>query len=249
MKNAITSKIALTLFVVAMIATITAFGCKSEEEAAGPEQEVSNETNQSVGTYSTNQPFINTDPLENSGLETYDYNTNSDTNDSGVVNMAPENGNENDGLDVNAEVNTNLDASNQNTENENSDVSIDEDTTLLDTAEKIAEIYGTFTNRENYQNLKDLQSYVSDTMWGWLQSLMATPQNPNAPFYGVTTKAISSGYVEEGEAKTVIIVTTKREEITSNTSAPEPEFQMLLMEFVKDGEEWKLNAAYWDDSK
>lgn len=123
----------------------------------------------------------------------------------------------------------------------------DEEKLLLDQAEKLAEIYGTYTNKdkEPYKNLKDLKQYSTEKLQKWFDEKSKMPVDPAVPFYGVTTKAISSAILEGDASKKKILVTTKREEITATSKTPKISFRLLLMDFEKIGEDWKLAGVYW----
>ncbi len=233
-KENVIKKIVLFSGIIGMVVLLSAFGCK-EEETPAEEEETTPLSNTNSDSYITNEPFVD---IENVGTDTNtevtDDNTENGENTEENVNLSPTNTEADDETDANADT--------------EEDISVDEDTvdvTIQDTAEKLAEIYGTYTNRDNYKNLKDLESYVATSMWQYLRSMMAVAQDPSAPFYGVTSKALSSAVIEEGEGVTTLLVTTKREEISSQTSTPKVSYKLLLMEFLKEGEEWKLSSAYW----
>lgn len=118
---------------------------------------------------------------------------------------------------------------------------------LLSQAEIITEIYGTFTNKdkEPYKNLKNLESYASPNMQNYINSVTAKPIDPNASFYGQTTKALSSAILEKSASSQKILVTAETEQITQATSSPLKKYTLLLLEFVKIDNEWKLNSAFW----
>ena len=67
----------------------------------------------------------------------------------------------------------------------------------------------------------------------------------DAPFYGVTTKAISSAVISSKDKEMNVLVTTKREEITASDNKPVTKYEILKLEFSKEENEWKLNGAYW----
>ena len=246
-KENVIKKIVLFSGIIGMAVLLSAFGCK-QEEAPAEEEETPPPINANSGSYITNEPFVD---IENVGIdentEVTNDNTENGENTEANENLSPANTEANDDAanddtDANANTNENGDA-NDDTTNTNSDTNAE--VTIQDTAEKLAEIYGTYTNRDNYKNLKDLESYVAASMWQYLRSMMAVPQDPNAPFYGVTSKALSSAVIKEGEGVMTILVTTKREEISSQTSTPKISYKLLLMEFIKEGEEWKLSSSYW----
>lgn len=126
----------------------------------------------------------------------------------------------------------------------------DEDLTLKQQAEKFAEIYGTYTNKdkEPYKNFKELKPYATTKMQAWLDTYLQTKKSPeesDAPFYGVTTKALSSAVIESSADAKKILVTVKQEEITSKRATPQVSYKILLLNFKREKEEWKLDGIYW----
>lgn len=123
----------------------------------------------------------------------------------------------------------------------------DDDTALKNKAEKLAEIFGTYTNKdkESHKNLADLKKYATIKMQSWLDSQIKIPMDANAPFYGVTTKALSSAITSSASAKKSVLATVKKEEILSTNQTPESVYALLMMNFVKESGEWKLDGAYW----
>lgn len=161
--------------------------------------------------------------------------------------------------DANGEAEASDDTAEQTSENDSSangdseaggevvEAVTDDDKILLEQAEKLAEIFGTFTNKdkESYKNLSDLKQYSTDNLQKWFSEKMETPIDPNAPFYGITTKSISSAIVESTAESREILVTVRREEITSETVTPEVSYHVLLMTFEQVAGEWKLSGIYW----
>lgn len=129
----------------------------------------------------------------------------------------------------------------------------DEEQMLQKQAEKLAQIYGTFTNKdkEPYKNYKELKNYATTRMQAWLDSQIKKPieEDENAPFYGVTVKALSSAIIESSANAKKILVMVKKEEITSTRPTPQVSYKILLVQFVKEkeNEEWKLDGIYWQE--
>lgn len=230
------------IFVALMLCLLTALGCKKEEDTANTNATATIPA-QNTGSYSTNQAITD---LGNSSTGNANQAANGAT-DLTNTSLAP----------VNAEVEVMENSNSGETEvdvktgNEEVDVKVEEGIEEVDNAdlaalaEKLAEIYGTYTNRDSYKNLKDLEGYVTPGMQTWLDSIMAKAQDPNAPFFGVTVKALSAATLEDANGEAKVLVTVKKEQISSKSNNPITTFEMLLMEFVKEGEEWKLNSAYW----
>ncbi|MFA6295905.1 MAG: hypothetical protein WC663_00975 [Patescibacteria group bacterium] len=200
------------------------------------------------------------------GCKKADTNTNQPANQNANVvanntNVVATNDNEfpivnaNEALNANENVTLNVnETENAVTENLNAienqgeiKVEQDQEKTVLALASKIAEIYGTFTNKdkEAYKNLKTIKTYSTEKMSAFLDEQIAKPIDPKASFYGVTTKTISSGISDTTDKEMTAIVTTKREEITAQNNKPTVKYQILKLEFTKVGEEWKLSGAFW----
>lgn len=124
----------------------------------------------------------------------------------------------------------------------------DEQAIVLRLAEKIAEIFGTWSTRDAkpYQNLKDLKVYGTDQLNSWLDTIIKDTA-PTGPFHGWATKAISSAILESSADSMKILVTCKREEFLEDQKTPGVFYQMLMIDFKKIGEEWKVDRLKWLD--
>jgi len=198
---------------------LTAFGCKEQTDS-----QVDNNTVQS-NIDSTEQIIYSQTEVENNTEETIDE-----------IEQNNSNNNEEDKSDIENEKDTN-------------DSNSDDETLLLEKAEKLAEIFGTFTNKdkEAYKNLKDLKQYSTAKLNLWIDGKSKAPIDNQAAFYGVTVSALSSVFLEQGNSKNKILVTTKKEEITSVSNTPKISYKVLLMFFEKSEDIWKLSEIYWQE--
>lgn len=123
----------------------------------------------------------------------------------------------------------------------------EEDASLIAEAEKLTEIYGTFTNKdkEPYKNLREIKKYATTKTQAFLDEQMKKQIDSGAPFYGVTTKVLSSAMLESSGNAKKILVTVKKEEITSDKATPRTSYKMILINYVKEKEEWKVDGMYW----
>lgn len=220
------------VYILGLIAILvfSAFGCKQSDSSE--EDTSDSQTNNGVQEGVT----YNAAELETITADSMEGTTESDEaeNDSAVnANNSADSGNgEEKESDTNGENETNS-----------------EENTLLTQAEKLAEIYGTYTNKdkESFKNLKDLRQYSTEKLQKWIDKKSAETIDKNAPFYGVTTKALSSTVLKQGTKSTEVLVTVKREEITTSSNTPKTGYKVILMMFVKSGEDWKLDGIYWQD--
>ncbi len=121
-----------------------------------------------------------------------------------------------------------------------------ETSTVLSLAEKFAETYGTFTNRDKFTNITDLYSYMTDEMKSAKERFVEQSlkhQDPKAPFYGITTKVLASKILWQDDSECGVLVVTRREETTSQEN--KKRYQNILIEVEKINNEWKVNRATW----
>ncbi|MBU1167886.1 hypothetical protein KKC60_05805, partial [Patescibacteria group bacterium] len=123
----------------------------------------------------------------------------------------------------------------------------DQDQVIVKQAEKIVELFGSYTNKSKdaFKNFTDIKPFASEVMKTWLDNAASGTQDPNAPFYGVTTKAVSSAVLDSSANSARILVTTKREEITEQNQTPRTFYALIVVDMLKEGDEWKVNGLYW----
>ena len=114
-----------------------------------------------------------------------------------------------------------------------------------------AERFGSFSNQSNYSNFEDLKIFMSDNMKKWSDGYVADLEKAatsTTAYYGISTIAIS-GEVKKfnttaGQAE--VVVSTQRREQSANSSSANVFNQNITLDFVKVGNDWKVDAAYWD---
>lgn len=215
-----------------LIILLAAFGCKKkEEEAASTTEEIVTNSSDEV-TFTS--PSLNTDSATTSDTtDTTDTatNTSSDTSD-----------------DVNSPESTTNTTNTTETNTTSTSSSTQEESQVLKLAETLAELYGTYTNKDKqaYKNLQDIKPYASQKMAAWIDGKTkgAAPTSSDT-FYGITTKALSSATLDSSSTSYQVLVTCQQEEITEVTKSPQKNFLLLEMYFVKENKEWKLDGAFW----
>ncbi|MBU1178532.1 hypothetical protein KJ903_04965 [Patescibacteria group bacterium] len=219
-----------------LILLLAAFGCKKSDE---PIDTTTEETNTAVPT----DEVTFTSPTD-TNTATTDTNTTTDST--------------NTATDTNTSSTNTADTNSTTTSDANSTNTTDTTTTsttsqtekdILKLAETLAEIYGTFTNKDkqSYKNLSDIKPYTSQKMSAWIDNKTAgtTTSNSGGSFYGITTKALSSAVLDSSSTSYKVLVTCQREEITEVTKSPQKDFQLLEMYFVQESKDWKLDSAFW----
>ncbi len=119
---------------------------------------------------------------------------------------------------------------------------------LRSLAAAFAERYGSYSNQGDFENLEELQALMTDSLTARTDAFIADARAENsgmAAYAGVTTRAINAQIKEYDEAQGTATVTvkTQREEITAQESRVY--YQDLVLDFVLDGEIWKVSAAEW----
>jgi hypothetical protein len=142
--------------------------------------------------------------------------------------------------------------------NDNQEVPVTkENTTVLNTEQKqeinlermarsFAERFGSYSNQSNFENIRDLQVFMTSYMKDWSDKYIAEHSGGTSQLYwGVQTKGltIKSSEVEESEA--TIVVSTQRREISGDSSNYKTYNQDLKLVFKKVDGIWLVDGAYW----
>ncbi|MEK9152255.1 MAG: hypothetical protein AAB692_02720 [Patescibacteria group bacterium] len=126
----------------------------------------------------------------------------------------------------------------------------DERGNLKRLASAFAERLGSYSNQSNFDNILDLKVFMTSTMAAWADKYAAQQranQGDAAVYFGVTTRAISTDVAsfEDAAGKARITVKTQRNETKGDGSAPRVYYQDLRVDFLKLGDTWKIDGAYW----
>ena len=146
--------------------------------------------------------------------------------------------------------NSSVKADLQGLNNEVEEVNETEQVSVLLIAESFAERFGSYSNQSDYQNLDDLEIFMTESMNTWVESYKEDlkKQNPDINiYYAVETKAISNQVrvldEEKGEAE--LLIKTQRQEFENDITNPAIFYQDILLKLVKADGQWKVQGAYW----
>ena len=120
--------------------------------------------------------------------------------------------------------------------------------TLTAIAMTFAERFGSYSNQGSYTNLDDSKSLMTIRMIAWSENYKAShPIETNAPYSGVSTKALSAKVMSSDEAtgRAEVTVVTQRQESQGTTINPRITYQSLKLSMVREGSEWKIDSAEW----
>lgn len=117
-----------------------------------------------------------------------------------------------------------------------------------------AERFGSFSNQSTYQNVTDLQMFMTEKMKTWAQNYVESKNKDSAGndiYYGITTRA-ATAEVKSFDAKAgtaEINVGTQRRESTGTTNNASNFGQILVLKFKKENGAWRIDEARWQEKK
>jgi hypothetical protein len=176
----------------------------------------------------------------------YFYSRTPEPTTNGNVNV-PENvnANTNEPANNNQPVNNgNVNTGNTNEGPQTGESEEDEEEMVLRLARIFTERYGTFSNRNNFENITNLEPFMTEKLRRESAEFISANQEGGVPeeFYGITTTVKSLEIVEfsSGE-RAVVVVGTQRIE-TKGSNDPKSFQQEATLEFLNVDGDWKVNA-------
>lgn len=122
-------------------------------------------------------------------------------------------------------------------------------TDALALARSFAERFGSFSNQSNFENIRELTSLMTPLMRLTSDRLVADARaktTPNAPYYGITTRALASRVtaMDDGTGVADIVVSTQRREV-KDRATPRVFYQDLALTLKRVEGEWRVERAEW----
>lgn len=117
-----------------------------------------------------------------------------------------------------------------------------------------AERLGSYSNQSQMANMADLYPVMTDQMKAWADKYVADlmKQFGSAKDYqGLTTRVLTSSFKSFDAAgggaggKAEMFLATQREK-SSKPGKTEVYYQNLTLQFVRPGDSWKVDGAYWE---
>jgi hypothetical protein len=125
----------------------------------------------------------------------------------------------------------------------------DDRSNLRRVASFFAERFGSFSNQSDYENIDELKVLMTARMRTWADSYVTAQREAkqgSAVYFGVTTRAISTDVTEFDEAGPATVkVSTQRSQESGETFKTKVYYQDMVIDFVKEGEIWKIDSAIW----
>ncbi|MBI2984262.1 MAG: hypothetical protein HYY50_01410 [Candidatus Kerfeldbacteria bacterium] len=139
--------------------------------------------------------------------------------------------------------NTNAPAANGNTNAATPETA--EATAIRFVARNFTETYGSGTNQNDYVHLTAAKSWGTKSFNDFLDRSAAQQRLTTAtqPFHGIVTKALVLTISQQSSQTASLTVSTQRKETIDQKT--EVYYQDLYLDLVKEGDDWKVNAASW----
>ncbi len=118
---------------------------------------------------------------------------------------------------------------------------------LAQTARLIAERFGTFSSQNAFQNLRDLQPFMTASLSTWLDGYMSKlGQSRSAIVYSSTATVALRANVKEFDetaGRATVLVATSRTEVSGGKKATSPhDFEV---KFLRESNAWKIDNLRW----
>ncbi len=131
----------------------------------------------------------------------------------------------------------------------NTALSTDDAAAALRVARVFIERYGTYSNRNDFENITNVKPFMTNGFQRESDALIAKSGGTNAkntdPFYGITTAVLSVKSEQYNERKAAQVrVSTQRSEI-KGTNEQRTFVQDVLVNMVYSDGSWKVDAIAW----
>ena len=118
-------------------------------------------------------------------------------------------------------------------------------------AKNFAEVYGSYSNQSNYENIETAMLLAAAKYKSALASLLSryrASYQPAANYEGVTTTVISQPEVEsldETSGKAVVLVKTQRKESAGMQANYTIKYQNIRISLIKEKGDWVVDGSSW----
>lgn len=109
-------------------------------------------------------------------------------------------------------------------------------------AKIFAERYGSYSSDGNSQNVRDVETLVTLSLWTKISAKINTPQTAQS-FYGITTRVITADLTKWSDSNAEVSLKTVRTETKSGNTANR--YQNATVNLVKTGGTWLVDKFVW----
>jgi hypothetical protein len=114
---------------------------------------------------------------------------------------------------------------------------------LIYVARNFAEQFGSGTNQNNSANLREAQQWGTKNFNDYLNRQIALGSCPSTPYRATVTKVLVVNITKQATTTAAVTIGAQREETIDQ--AVTTYTQNLLIDLLKQGDDWKVNAATW----
>ena len=123
-------------------------------------------------------------------------------------------------------------------------------TDLKQLAASFTERFGSYSNQSDYGNIRDLKIFMSVKMQTWADDFVSKSRiekGETSVYSGIITKAIAQEVRQFNETagQAEILIKTRRKPTSGTADDAETYYQDIIIKFVFEKEEWKVNSAEW----
>lgn len=118
-----------------------------------------------------------------------------------------------------------------------------EKNSVVQLAKVFVERYGTYSSDNNFQNIKEVEVFVTPALW----TKISTPMNAKTTaqsFVGMTTKVVSMDLTSWAESKAAVELKTTRTEEKNGVVITR--YQTATVGMIKAGSSWLADKLVWN---
>jgi hypothetical protein len=166
-----------------------------------------------------------------------------------------QNVNKNTNTNLNKNTNTNTNTNVNTNTNLNTNTAVADPTAQLkgelrNLAINFTEVFGSYSNQSDFENIQDLHVFMTAQMAEWADSYVesALKNQPSQEiYYGITTIAVSAklSSLEEEAGTAEFLVTCQRKESTGSAANSRIFYQDNIVKMEQEGSVWKVSGSYW----
>ncbi len=132
--------------------------------------------------------------------------------------------------------------------NQNTNAQTEEQVAMVRLANLFTERFGSYSSEAEFQNIIDLKKFMTTKMQSWADTYVTTHKktlNSQSTFISITTKVLSTTVNSFSDKKAEVRSTTSRVEEGENTNDVRAYNQDIVLQLVKQGNDWKVDSAFW----
>ncbi|MFA5076191.1 MAG: hypothetical protein WC480_02120 [Patescibacteria group bacterium] len=114
-------------------------------------------------------------------------------------------------------------------------------------ATDFASRFGSYSTTNNYENIRDLQLFMTTEVKTWSEKYITQEKakNKDSVVMGITTQGLATKIQELTDNSATVVVSTQRIKTAQSAAGPEITYQDLLLKFSKQGDSWLVSWIEW----